>query len=357
MIRRRRLVVFAAALVALLAGGLASPAAAHPHRGGPHRFDIQAHRGGLGLTVEGTLAAFSRAMELGVTTLELDIQITRDGRDVVTHDRKISAVKCRDTRPAWPGDPQYPYVGSYVKDLTFAQVRTLDCGSQRLPDRPGQELSPGARMPTLAEVFALAREHRAHRIRFNIETKVEAAAPHETAPREQFVDRVVREVARSGFARNVTIQSFDWGALMQVRRKAPWLPVVALTQPEFLQVGQPGRSPWLGGLDIDDFDGSPVRAVASFGASALSPVHGNPQGGAVGDDDYVPFTTKELVAEAHAAGLKVVPWTVNDEATMHKLIDDGVDGIITDYPDRLRKVVAERGFKLPKSYPLRGRHG
>lgn len=349
MVRRRIRAALVTVLVTALAGTLGTPAAAHPHRA---HFDIQAHRGGVGLTVEGTLAAFSRALELGVTTLELDIQITRDGRDVITHDRRISGAKCRDTRPAWPGDPQYPYVGSFIKDLTFAQVRTLDCGSQRLPDHPRQELSPGARMPTLAELFRLVRRHGAHAVKFNIETKVEAAAPHETAPRERFVDRVVREVARSGFTRNVTIQSFDWGALMQVRRKAPWLPVVALTQPEFLEVGQPGKSPWLGGLDIDDFGGSPVRAVSSFGASALSPVHGNPQGGAVGDDDYVPFTTRELVAEAHAAGIEVVPWTVNDKATMHKLVDDGVDGIITDYPDRLREVAAERGFTLPRSYPL-----
>lgn len=349
MVRRRIRAALVTVLVTALAGTLGTPAAAHPHRA---HVDIQAHRGGVGLTVEGTLAAFSRALELGVTTLELDIQITRDGRDVITHDRRISGAKCRDTRPAWPGDPQYPYVGSFIKDLTFAQVRTLDCGSQRLPDHPRQELSPGARMPTLAELFRLVRRHGAHAVKFNIETKVEAAAPHETAPRERFVDRVVREVARSGFARNVTIQSFDWGALMQVRRKAPWLPVVALTQPEFLEVGQPGKSPWLGGLDIDDFGGSPVRAVSSFGASALSPVHGNPQGGAVGDDDYVPFTTRELVAEAHAAGIEVVPWTVNDKATMHKLVDDGVDGIITDYPDRLREVAAERGFTLPRSYPL-----
>lgn len=235
----------------------------------------------------------------------------------------------------------------------FAQVRTLDCGSQQQPDHPDQELSPGAKMPTLAELFALAREYRAFGIRFNIETKVEAAAPHETAPREQFVERVASEVERSGFARNVTIQSFDWGSLMLMRERAPKLPVVALTQPEFLQVGEPGKSPWLGGLDIDDFGGSPVRAVTSFGASALSPVHGNPQGGTVNDPDYVPFTTKALVDEAHEAGLKVVPWTVNDKATMHKLIDDGVDGIITDYPDRLREVVADRGFKLPRAYDRR----
>ncbi|RZQ65121.1 glycerophosphodiester phosphodiesterase family protein [Amycolatopsis suaedae] len=320
---------------------------------GRRDFDIQAHRGGLGLTVEGTLAAFAKAMTLGVTTLELDIQITRDGRDVVTHDRKTNPAKCRDTAPATPGDPDFPYVGKYVKDLTFAQVRTLDCGSLRQPSHPNQELSPGAKMPTLAEVYALAREHRAWGIRFNVETKVEAAAPHETAPREQFVRRAAWEITRSGFAHRTTVQSFDWGALMLLKRTAPWLKTVALTQPEFLQVGQPGRSPWLGGLDIDDFGGSPVRAVRSFGASALSPVHGNPQGGSVNDPGYQPFTTAALVREAHRAGIEVVPWTVNDKPTMHKLIDDGVDGIITDYPDRLREVAAERGFRLPRAYPAR----
>ncbi|WP_020669196.1 glycerophosphodiester phosphodiesterase family protein [Amycolatopsis nigrescens] len=346
---RKPLAVLLAALGVL--AGTAAPAQARlqPRPG----FDIQAHRGGIGLTVEGTLAAFSRAMELGVTTLELDIQITSDGREVITHDRRINPAKCADTGPVTPGDPQFPYAGKYVKDLTFAQVRTLDCGSQRQPNFPGQQLSPGAKMPTLAELFALARRHHAWGLRFNVETKVEAAAPAETAPREQFVRRAAREITRSGFAANVTVQSFDWGALMLMHRTAPWLRTVALTQPEFLQVGLPGRSPWLGGLDIDDFGGSPVRAVRSFGASALSPVHGNPQGGGVGDPGYQPFTTKALVDEAHRAGIKVIPWTVDDKPTMHKLIDDGVDGIITDYPDRLREVAASRGFTLPRGYPAR----
>ncbi|MGC7093371.1 glycerophosphodiester phosphodiesterase family protein [Amycolatopsis lurida] len=335
----------AAVAVTVLGGSVAQ---AHPRK----EFDIQAHRGGIGLTVEGTLAAFSTALELGVTTLELDIQITKDGRDVVTHDRRTNPAKCADTKPAFPGDPAFPYAGKYVKDLTFAQVRTLDCGSQKQPNHPDQQLSPGAKMPTLREVFDLARQYQAWGIRFNVETKVEAAAPHETAPREQFVERAAREITFSGFAHHTTVQSFDWGALMLMRRTAPWLKTVALTQPEFLQVGQPGKSPWLGGLDIDDFGGSPVRAVKSFGASALSPVHGNPQGGSVNDPNYVPFTTKALVDEAHRAGLKVIPWTINDKPTMHKLIDDGVDGIITDYPNRLREVAAERGFALPRAYSV-----
>ncbi|APU12902.1 MULTISPECIES: glycerophosphodiester phosphodiesterase [Actinoalloteichus] len=323
--------------------------------GGVHRrsFDIQAHRGGMAYLPEGTLPAFENALRIGVTTLELDIQITEDGREVVTHDRLINPAKCRDTAPVVEGDPDFPYAGKYVHTLTFAQVRTLDCGSQTQPDYPEQRPRPGETMPTLREVFQLVRRYGAHDVRFNIETKVEAGAPEETAPREEFVRVAAREIRRAGMLRRTTIQSFDWGALMLMRRIEPRLPLIALTEPNFLQVGEPGRSPWLGGLDIDDFGGSPVQAARSFGAGALSPVHGTPQHGVVGDPDYVPFTTRAMVEEAHEAGMKVVPWTINDEATMHKLIDDGVDGIITDYPRRLRSVAAEHGFELPKRY----RHG
>jgi glycerophosphoryl diester phosphodiesterase len=325
------------ALVAAVVISLAVPNVAEAHG---REFDLQAHRGGIGLTVESALAAFEKALEVGVTTLEMDLQITADGREVVTHDRKTNPAKCLDTQPA------FPYAGKYVKDLTFAQVRTLDCGSTRWSQYPNQELSPGAKMPTLREVFDLARKHKAYGIRFNIETKVEAAAPQETAPREQFVQIAAREIRRSGFLRNVTVQSFDWGALMRMREVEPRIDLVALTQPEFQRPG----SQWLGGLNLDDFGGSAVKAVKSFGAVALSPVHGNPQGGKIGDPDYVPFTTKALVDEAHREHLKVIPWTINDPAMINKLIDDGVDGIITDYPDRLRAIMAERGFKLPRRY-------
>ncbi|HEY6738402.1 MAG TPA: glycerophosphodiester phosphodiesterase family protein [Actinopolymorphaceae bacterium] len=318
--------------------------------GGPRHFDLQAHRGGLGLVVESTLPAFENALRIGVSTLELDIQITEDGEAVVTHDRKISDRKCLDTAPAFPNDPEFPYVGKYIKDLTLAQVRTLDCGALTLPEFPGQRAVPGESMPRLREVFALVHRYRAYGVKLNIETKVEAGAPHETAPRERFVQVVVREIRRARMLRQVTIQSFDWGALMRIREVEPRLPIVALTNYDFLQVGQPGASPWLGGIDIDDFGGDPLKAIASFGADAFSPVHGFPQNGTVDDPDYRPYVTREMVRQAHRLGIAVVPWTVDDEATMHKLMEDGVDGLITDYPDRLRRVMAEHGLKLPKRY-------
>ncbi|WP_129668501.1 glycerophosphodiester phosphodiesterase family protein [Phytoactinopolyspora endophytica] len=345
----RRLAIGLMAGITALAMPVTATAVNQPNLNQPveNRFDLQAHRGGLGLVVESTIPAFENALQLGVSTLELDIQITKDGEAVVTHDRRIHDTKCQDTEPAFADDPQYPYVGKYIKDLTLEQVLTLDCGTQTLPDYPGQRPSPGEKMPLLSEVFDLVHEYRAYGVMLNIETKVEAGAPHETAPREEFVQVVVEEIRDARMLNQVTIQSFDWGALMRVREVEPKLPIVALTNYNFLEIDEPGASDWLGGIDIDDFDGNPLLAIDSFGADAFSPVHG---WGSAQNADYEPYVTKEMVDEAHELGIPVVPWTVDDEATMRKLIDDGVDGIITNYPDRLRDVMTEYDYKLPRAY-------
>ena len=324
-------------------------------------FDLQAHRGGLALRPESTLPAFANAMRIGVSTIEMDVQITEDREAVITHDRQVSPVKCQDTAPVYPGDPEFPYVGKYINTLTLAQVRTLDCGTRRPADPrtdpylPTLVMTPGERMPTLPRVLEFVKRYGHRDLKLNIETKVEAGAPHETAPREQFVRVVAQELRRARMLDRVTIQSFDWGALMRMGEVEPRLPLVALVVPNFLQVGQPGASPWLGGIDIDDFGGNLVAGVHSFGADALSPVHGNPQNGKIGDPSYAPYTTPAMVAAAHRAGIPVVPWTIDDPATMGSLIDAGVDGIITDYPDRLRAVLAERGMRLPE--PVREPRG
>jgi glycerophosphoryl diester phosphodiesterase len=323
---------------------------------GPRPFDIQAHRGGAALTVENTLVAFGRALDLGVSTLELDAQITEDGYAVVSHDRDPTPRTCTDTAPATPGDPEFPYVPGtrYIHDLTLAQLRTLDCGSRTQPQFPGQQASPGARLPLLTEVFDLVRERGAGDVVLNVELKVQADFPEQTAPRDQFVDVVTRDVRDAGMLGQVTIQSFDWGALRRVRQVQPELPIVALTDgPPKLETGLPGASPWLGGLDIDDFGGDPVAAAHSFGADALSPVHGSPDGAGRGDPGYLPFTTAAMVTAAHAAGMTVIPWTVDDVATMQWLIGMGVDGLITDRPDALRDVLARDGFPLPLPHPAR----
>jgi glycerophosphoryl diester phosphodiesterase len=342
-------IVFAAAVAVAVYLVWAAGAWSQPAR----TFDLQAHRGGMGLRPESTLSSFGNGMQVGVSTLELDVQIAEDGVAVVTHDRQVSPRPCQDTAPAFEGDPEYPYVGKYVKTLTLEQIKTLDCGTRRTTDPNDpfiktMEMVPGSKMPTLTEVFDLVKRYGADDVMLNVETKVEAGAPEETAPREQFVQVVAEDVREAGFLDRVTIQSFDWGALMRMREVEPALPIVALTNKDFLQCGQPGASPWLGGIDADDYGCNLVRAADSFGADALSPVHGSPQNGTVNDPGYEPYTTREMVDEAHAAGIEVVPWTIDDKPTMRKLIEDGVDGIITDYPDRLRQVMREYSLRLPR---------
>jgi glycerophosphoryl diester phosphodiesterase len=317
-------------------------------------FDLQAHRGGIGMSTEESLAGFAKAMRLGVTTLELDTHVTKDEKVVVNHDRQISAQKCRDTAPVTPDDPMYPYVGKYIKDLTLAQIKTVDCGYQQLPGFPEQEVIHGHRMAELKDVLNLVKSYEANQITLNIETKVEAGAPEQTQPRDLFVRRVFEEIHASGIEDQVTIQSFDWGALQLMHQLAPRWPLVALTNYDFLQVGRPGASPWLGGIDADDYGGDFVKAAVAAvpGLTTLSPNYGFPQNGKISDAGFRFYADAAMVAEAHALGLKVIPWTCDDLPTVAALMDMGVDGIITDYPDDVRQLMAGRGMRLPKSYDL-----
>ncbi|MFN8193440.1 MAG: glycerophosphodiester phosphodiesterase family protein [Nocardioidaceae bacterium] len=316
----------------------------------PDGFDLQAHRGGAGLTVENTLAAFGHALDLGVTTLECDMHVTLDGVPVVLHDRRLGSEKYVDTGPAVEGDPLFPYVGGLVTDLTVDQLRTVDAGSRTLDAFPGQAASPGARVPLLSELFDLVSARGADEVRFNIETKFDAVAPHETSPRERFAEVVVGAARRAGVVERVSIQSFDWAVLRMVRRLEPRLRLNALVAPRYLETGKAGSSPWLGGIDIDDFP-DVVDAVAAEGFDAISPAHGYPFARGAGDPSYVPFASAQMIVRAHELGLRVLPYTVDVPATMHALLDAGVDGMITNYPDRVRAVLAERGMPLPRARP------
>lgn len=296
-------------VAALLASAVlvAAPAAAQAPD-----FDLQAHRGGRGEATEQSLRAFARSLELGVSTLELDVVLTRDRQPLVWHDPTIAAEKCADTAPAFAGDPQYPYVGKLVHDLTLAQIRTLDCG-RRLDDFPNAEVVPGNRIATLPQVFALADSYRADAVRYNIETKVDADEPEP----QEFVDVILAAVRAAGKVERVDIQSFDWRTLPLVHRAEPSIPLVALYDE------QAPADPLIGALTV--------------GADAVSP-------------DYRLVAGKPYVDRAHALGLKVIPWTVDDVDAMRRQIGYGVDGIITDYPTALRGVLAELSMPLPPAY-------
>jgi glycerophosphoryl diester phosphodiesterase len=343
---------------AVAAGGFAdgspSPPAADstpPAAPVSRSFDLQAHRGGAGLVTENTLQAFANALELGVASLELDIRLSEDGLPVVTHDRRISAAKCRDTAPAGTGDPEFPYVGDLVRRLTYAQLSTLDCGFERLPDFPRQRIAWAARMPLLGDVFRLADCYGADRVRLSVDPKFAADAPGETASRTELVHVLAREVREAGMAGAVTVHSVDWGVLALMRRVEPRLPIVAASSRRSLEAGRPGRSPWLAGLDVDDYDGDVVAAAAALGADGISPQYAATPGD---DGEDSGSEMRAMVARAHAAGLRVLPWTIDDAPTMRLLVDARVDGIVTDYPDRLRAVMSRRGLDPPPPLQTRG---
>ena len=304
------------------------------------RFDLQAHRGGRGLAPENTLTAFANAMAIGVTTLELDVGITRDGVVVVSHDRHLNPDIIRDANGVHLAD-KGPLLGA----LTFAELQRFDAG--RIKPGSNYEKSfaqqkgvDGERIPTLQALFDLAEKRGARELRFNIETKISPNAPSDTLPPEPFVRALIAEIRNAGLTRRATIQSFDWRTLQIAQKEAPEIVTVHLSSQQgagdTVQVGRPGASPWLAGFDVDDFAGSVARAVKAAGGTVWSPNYRD--------------ITEALVRDAQSLGLKVLPWTVNDEADLVRLLDWKVDGIITDYPDKLRAIMAARGMDLPARY-------
>jgi glycerophosphoryl diester phosphodiesterase len=309
----------------------------------PTYFDLQAHRGGRGETTEESLRGFAKALELGVTTLELDIVLSKDAEPMVWHDPVIQAAKCADTAPAFAGDPSYPYVGKQVNELTLQQLRTLDCG-QLLPEFPSAEVVKGNKIATLPEVFTLTDSYGAD-VRYNIETKVEAEKPEMSAPPQQFVDVILATVRAADKTDKVEIQSFDWRTLPMVRVAEPSIPLVALYDETTWVPG----SPWLNGIDPTAV-ADPIVGAVLVGANIISPGYSVPYGQTPADPDFRLVADRTYVDRAHGLGLRVVPWTINDAATMNAQIEAGADGMITDYPTRLRAVMADRGMPLPPAY-------
>jgi glycerophosphoryl diester phosphodiesterase len=293
------------------------------------KFDLQAHAGGRGQATGESLRAFAKSLEIGVSTLELDINITKDHQPLVWHDPIIEPQQCADTGPAFADDPSYPYVGKQVHELTVAQIQTLDCGKPN-SQFPDAEVAQHNKIATLPAVFALVGSYRAD-VRFNIETKVAADRPSLTAAPEEFVDVVLAAVRSAGQVDRVEIQSFDWRTLPLVHQAEPAIPLVALWNS---QTWVPD-SPWLAGVNPAVI-GDPVIGATMVGANILSP-------------DYS-LVDKSLVDRAHLLRLSIIPWTVDNANDMRTLIAEGIDGMITNYPATLRAVMAELDMPLPAAY-------
>jgi glycerophosphoryl diester phosphodiesterase len=304
--------------------------------------DVQGHRGARGLMPENTLPAFAAALSIGVTTLEFDTGITKDGAVIIAHDRTLNPDITRNADGVYLTAP-----GPVVRTLSLVELKAYDVGVLREGSNyakafADQKAVPGTRMPTLAELAALVRKSGNTTVRFNVETKLSPLASGETVDPETFAATLVAALRAEGMASRATIQSFDWRTLKIVQRIAPEIPTACLTiargANDNVQAGRDGASPWLAGLDADDFGGSVPRLVQAAGCAVWSP--------------FFRDVAAETLAEAKSLGLKVAIWTVNDRADLARMVELGVDAIITDYPDRLRTVMAEKGLPLPAATPV-----
>jgi len=303
-------------------------------------FDLEAHRGGRALLPENTLPAFANALSMGVDTLELDVGVTADGEIVVSHERGLNPDLARGADGAYIAAPGTPLV-----KLRLDEVRTYDVGQIRpnsayAKQFPDQRAMPGTRIPTLRELFALVRKSGNSRVRFNIETKIDPNHPDDTLDPQAFVTKLLGLIETEAFSDRVLIQSFDWRTLQLVQQQAPKIPTVYLTlqRGSGQTVALDKATSWTAGFNPADHGGSLPRTIKAAGGAIWSPYFGD--------------VTATLVTEAHALGLRVVVWTVNKREDMARMIELGVDGIISDRPDLLRQVAGEKGIALPTGTPV-----
>jgi glycerophosphoryl diester phosphodiesterase len=291
------------------------------------------HRGAAGLAPENTPAAFARACELGVDAVELDVLAAADDVLVVHHDFRLKPEIARTPGGAWVPAVAPPA----IRELTLAQLKTYDIG--RLQPGTGyagrfpqQVPVDGERIPTFAEAIECFKGACGGSTRLFVEIKTTPEETGLTPAPEVLTERVVKQVREAGIAGRTWILSFDWRNLAHARKIAPEIETVYLTISgsgmNTLKPGQPGASPWLAGLDVDDFGGSAPRAVKAAGGRVWSPFYKN--------------LTAESLKEARQLGLMVSVWTVDSPEDLKRMIDLKVDAITTNRPDVLKKIPAGR---------------
>lgn len=302
--------------------------------------DLQGHRGARGLAPENTLAGFAHALAIGVTTLELDIAITRDDVLVISHDPALNPDLTRG-----PDGRFLDGRGPLIRELTFDELQRYDVGRARPGSGtargfPEQRPADGQRIPRLSELFALVRQSGNESVRFAIETKVFPDRPNDTMAPEPFARAVIAAIREAGMNKRAIVLSFDWRTLAVVQKEAPEIGTVYLTiqQRSFDNVGAGRAEPsaWTNGLRFKDH-GSVPAMIRAAGGRLWSSFHGDLDAAAV--------------KQAHELGVEVLAWTVNLPRDIERMLDLGVDGIVSDRPDLVREAMQRRGLPLPPATP------
>jgi len=259
---------------------------------------VHGHRGARAVLPENTLPAFEYAIQAGAGAIELDLAVTRDDVLVASHDPVLPRWICSGGAGT-----------RVIRQMTLAELKRWDCGARANPRFPRQKALPGATVPSIDEVFALAPRGK---FLFNLETKIFADRPQYTPSPERFAALLVEAVRRHRLESRVIVQSFDFRTLKAMKTLAPEIRLAALDE-----------------AGAQDF----VATARLAGAGIISP--------------HLKLVSREKVEAAHAAGLQVVPWTANTPRAWRLLIEAGVDGIITDDPAALIEYLKRFQARLP----------
>lgn len=251
------------------------------------RILVHGHRGARARLPENTLPSFDYAIRQGVDALEMDMAVTRDNVIVISHDPILETPICSGPRN-----------GVAIHSLTLDEVGQWDCGAVQNPKFPAQNTIPGTRMPTLDDVFQIASRGT---FNYNIEAKSFPERPEYTPPPEEFSRLVLEKIRQYKLENRVALLSFDFRILVAMRKLAPEIRLSALT----------------------DSDPRAFTTIAKEAANAeiVSP--------------HYQLVTPEKVATAHASGIQVVAWTVNEAADWDRMIEAKVDAIVSDDPAAL----------------------
>tara|TARA_R110001592_G_scaffold6425_1_gene34575 strand:+ start:2161 stop:3048 length:888 start_codon:yes stop_codon:yes gene_type:complete len=264
-------------------------------------FDVQGHRGARGLMPENSIPAFMRALKEGVTTLELDVVITKDKQVVVSHDPYMLSDICSKPNGQPVTKDEEKTLNLYQMD--YDEVVGYDCGSRgnaRFPD----QVKIATVKPLLADLISMVEDHLKEnnlpKVGYNIEIKSVESEYNVSQPEVDEFSELVLEVIRERLSNDrFTIQSFDFNVLKHLHKSNPEVRLVALVENAK-------------GIDAN------LEALG-FTPEVYSP--------------YYILLKKEDIDLIHEKGMKVIPWTVNDRKDMERLVADGVDGVITDYPN------------------------
>lgn len=274
-------------------------------------FQVQGHRGARGTMPENTLPAFEAGIEAGVDAMEMDLLMTKDGEIVIHHDFLLNPELCTHA----DGSPLSD--SPLIKDMTLAELKKLDCGQKTNHDFPRQQAVPGSTIPTLKEVIDLVKNHpKGKNVQLNLEIKADPCTPEATPPYAEVAKKIVQIVNENGFADRVYYSSFDFSALEEVRKLDEGATIGLLVEiPTLLHAG----------VDPEGWARYLMEEAAKVEASILSP-------------DYELISADDINT-LQEAGFLVIPWTVNDPETCRTLRRMGVNGVITDYPADIKKLM------------------